>query len=274
MTGILTGKVKIFIELLAITVVSYFLASACYAFFFSEQVVAPKNVMLSANSATTQQKMAFTSFDVIAQRNLLKVKNEAPKPLIALDGSTSTKPNISQRGFSLLGTILGVNPAHSFAIILLNNQQTLYKVGQAVEGWKILTVMRREVLLEQNGVKERLLIDPDVKDAAGAGGVKHVLARSAVKKELGNLAKVARSIQLAPRSVDGTNGLQVRFLRMNSFFYNMGLRKNDLLVEANGKTFASITDATSLLSMLDEKMISLDIIRKGKRQTLTYRLVN
>lgn len=274
MTGILTGKVKIFIELLAITTVSYFLASACYTLFFYKEVQAPKNVMRAADASTAQQKTAFTSFDVIAQRNLLKVKNDAPKPLVSLDGSSSAKPNISQRGFNLLGTILGVDKAHDFAIILLNGNQKLYKVGEAIEGWKILTVMRREILLEQNGVKERLLIDPDSDATAGGNAVKHVLARSAVKKELGNLENIARSIQLAPRSVDGTKGLQVRFLRANSFFYNMGLRKNDLLIEANGRTFASLSDATSLLSMLDDKMISLDIIRKGKRQTLTYRLVN
>jgi hypothetical protein len=44
MTSISTDKIKIFIELLVVTAVSYFMADACYALFFIEQSIVPKHV--------------------------------------------------------------------------------------------------------------------------------------------------------------------------------------------------------------------------------------
>lgn len=278
MIGILTGKVKIFIELLAVTLVSYFLADACYSLVFVEQATTPKAaVRIASTNNATQKQIARNTFNMIERRNLLKVKNAPPKPKAAPARKKSPKEalSISKRGFHLLGTIYADIPSQSWAIVLYKNKQSLYKIGTTVGGWKVTGIKRREIILQRKNVKERLLIDAKGVVAQGSKNInERVLARGYVKNKLKNIDKIAQSIQLKPKQIAQSKGLQVSFLRSKSFFYNMGLRKGDLLVQANGKVFSSLSDAASLMSMLDKDNISLDIIRKGKRQTLTYRLVN
>lgn len=280
MIGILTGKVKIFFELLVVTIVSYFLADACYSLLFVEQAELPKTAIRTVSSnATAQKQIARNTFNMIEQRNLLKVQNvpHIPKPVLAPKPPPVEALSISKRGFHLLGTIYADIPSQSWAIVLYKNKQSLYKIGTSVGGWKIASIKRREIILQRKDMKERLLIDATGKGAVAQVGTnihERVLARKYVKNELKDLDKIAQSIQLEPKQVAQSKGLQVSSLRTKSFFYNMGLRKGDLLVQANGKVFASLSDAASLMSMLDNNNISLDIIRKGKRQTLTYRLVN
>ena len=278
MIGILTGKVKIFIELLAVTIVSYFLADACYSLFFIEQAASPKTaIRIASTNVTAQKQIARNTFNMIERRNLLKVQNvpPKPKPVPAPTPPRVEALSISKRGFYLLGTIYADIPSQSWAIVLYKNKQSLYKIGTVVGGWKITEIKRREIILQRKNMKERLLIDAKGVVAQAVKNInERVLARGYVKNQLKNIDKIAQSIQLEPKQVAQSKGLQISFLRLKSFFYNMGLRKGDLLVQANGKVFASLSDAASLMSMLDSNNISLDIIRKGKRQTLTYRLVN
>lgn len=275
MTGILTGKVKIFIELLVVTVGSYFMADACYALFFVEQNIVPKHVTRKvATTATLEKQVALSSFKLIEQRNLLKVKNAPPAPKRNKPKKKSTPQaiSISKRGFHLLGTICAETPSKSWAIVLYKNKQSLYRNGSTISGWKVVEIKRREIILQRGKVKERLLIDgKSAKTARGSSG-ERVVARSYIKNQLKDLSKVASSIQIVPKTKGRTKGLYVQSLHSRSFLYNMGLRKGDLLVKANGKTLTSFGDAASLMAMLDKNNISLDIIRKGKRQTLKFRL--
>lgn len=275
MTGLLTGKIKVFIELLVVTVVSYLMANACYALFFAEQYIAPKHV--ACNTVTTaalEKQVALSSFKLIEQRNLLKVKNAPPVPKRNKPKKkTSPKAiSISKRGFRLLGTIYAETPSKSWAIVLYKNKQALYRIGSTIGGWKIATIKRREIILHRGKVKERLLIDGKPAKTAGANTGARVVARSYIKNQLKDLSKVAGSVQIVPQTKGGTKGLHVQSLHSRSFLYNMGLRKGDLLVKANGKPLTSFGDAASLMSMLEKNSISLDIIRKGKRQTLKFKL--
>lgn len=277
MTGILTSKVKIFIELLAVTVVSYFLADACYVLFFSEQAVVLKNTSQVVHSKSAVEKQVNRSvFALIEQRNLLKVKNLPPKPKKHVPPKVTSAEalSISKRGFRLLGTVLAEKPLRSCAIVLYKNKQSLYRNNAIIGGWKIVEVKRREIILQRGGVKERLLIDADNKKAAIKRVNQRVLKRSYVKSQLSDLSTLSQSVQLQPRTVGKTKGLIVSGLRSKSFFYKMGLRRGDLLVKANGRNLSSLSDAASLMVMLDSNSISLDIVRNKKRQTLTYRLVN
>lgn len=275
MSRVSVRKVRMLGWLLVVITVAYFLITACNVLFFEKLVVASENAAPAVRMSFSQESAPFSSFAGIEQRNLLKVKNQAPVlPAESEHVLFSGASAVSQRGFALLGTILGSSTAQHYAIVLVNNKQSLYKVGQAVAGWTLLAVKRREILLERNGVKERLLIDTSSNGTGNSGNAEYVVARSSLKKEFADLQSLTRSIQLSPRKIGGVTGLQVSFLRSSSFFYSMGIRKGDMLVEVNGRALVSFRDSMALLRMLDEKMIALDIVRKGKRQTLTYRLVN
>lgn len=275
MTGILTSKVKIFIELLVVTAISYFMADACYALFFVEQNVAPKYVTRNISTKKILEKqVALSSFKLIEQRNLLKVKNAPPVPKKKRPKKKTTPQaiSISKRGFHLLGTIFAEKPSESWAIVLYKNKQSLYRNGSNISGWKVVEIKRREIILQRGSAKERLLIDGKKATASRGSSGGRVVARSYIKKQLKDLSKVASSITIVPSTKGGRKGLHVQALRSGSFLYNMGLRKGDLLVKANGKSLTSFGDAASLMSMLDKNNISLNIIRKGKSQTLTFRL--
>jgi type II secretion system protein C len=179
---------------------------------------------------------------------------------------------ISKRGGHLLGTIISETPSKSWAIVLYENKQSLYRPGSTISGWKVVEIKRREIILQRGKAKERLLIDETTATIPNGSYGARVVARSYIKSELQDLRKVARSIQIIPQTKGGRKGLHVQAIQSGSFLYNMGLREGDLLVTANGNPLTSFDDAASLMSILDKSGIFLEIIRKGKSQTLTFRL--
>lgn len=272
--GVSFRKTKLFIVVSVFAVVIYFFTIAYVALFETVQMATPDYSIPSKSVSSAQCIMSFASYAAIGKRNLLKVHNQPAVFSAASEQELFAGASaISQRGFTLLGTILGNCSAQHYAIVLLNSKQLLFKVGQSVDGWKILAIKRREVLLEQEGVKERLLIDAMAGANTRGGSVEHVLSRIMLKKKFSNLSEITPSIQLAPRRMGEVSGLYVDYLRPNSFLYTIGLRKNDMLVEVNGQSTFSLRNPMTLMSMLDENMIVLDIVRKGERETLMYRLV-
>lgn len=270
MSAFFLRKIRLILLLAVLVVVVYFLRTAYVALFETVPVASfesfkPKNSTFSAGRTASLE-----SYSAIGKRNLLGVKNCAStQPTTSEHELFSEASAISQRGFTLLGTILGDSQASHYAVVLVNNVQSIFKVGQTVEEWKVLAIKRREVLLERNGVRERLLID----DADDAKVPERVLATDELKKELGKLDELAQNIQLSPRRMGKNSGLYVDYLRSNSFLYTLGLRRDDLLVEINGQRLMGLRNPMALMRMLEENMIALDIVRKGKRQTLMYRLV-
>lgn len=272
MTGFLTSKVRIFIELLVVAAVSYFMSDACYALFFEKQIIVPKHMAHHIpTKKSIEKQVALSSYKLIEQRNLFKVKNapSVPTKRTFEKNSTQQAVSISKRGFHLLGTVVAETPTKSWAIVLYGNKQSLYKYGSTISGWRVVEIKRREIILQRGKVRERLLID----EATLNGSSKdRVVERSYIKSELQDLRKVARSIQLVSQTRWGRKGLHVQTIRAGCFLYNMGLRKGDLLVKANGKPLTSLGDMASLMSMLEMNNFALNIIRKGKSQTLTFRL--
>ncbi|WP_027361981.1 type II secretion system protein N [Halodesulfovibrio aestuarii] len=275
MSGVSLDKIKIFIELGVIIVSSYFMANACFALFFAEQSVPTKYASRNVTStAISERRAALSSFELIEQRNLLKVKNVPPAPERnnSVNSITQQALSVSQRGFYLLGTICAETPSKSWAIVLYKNKQSLYRYGSTIGGWKITDVKRREIILLRGKVKERLLIDAKSTKNITGNPKELIVARSYVKNKLKDVSKVASSVRIVPQTRGKTRGLYVQSLQTQSFLYDMGLRKGDLLINANGTPLTSFGDAASLMSMLEKNDVSLNIIRNGKSQTLTFRL--
>lgn len=278
MNASLIRKIKIFIELLLVTIVSYFLADACYVLFFVEQAAVPKHALrFVSKSGIISEQIDRNSYDLIEQRNLLKVRNILPSsaPSATRNEAPVESVAISKRGIHLLGTIYADTPSQRRAIFLFKNEQSLKRNGDTVGGWSVVDIKRCEVILQRDGIKERLVIDAkgDVTEHSKKND-ERLLARRFVKNELKNLDELAQSIQLEPKQIAGSEGLQIRFLRSRSFFHNIGLRKGDVLVQVNGKAVTSFSNVASLLPVLDSELVSVNVIRNGKHLTLTYRLVN
>ena len=275
MTGVLTGKVKVFIELLTVTVVSFFLADACYALFFVEPVsVSVETTQKARLLSHSKEPELLSAYDAIVKRNLLDVKNAAPDPekSSGVLKTPASAISVSKRGFDLLGTVYSNIPSQRRAIVIFNGKQDIYKEGSILSGWEVAEIRRREVILQQEAEKERLLIDDD-KDKAGAVASTRTISRNYVKGQLKDMAGLIKSVQLAPGRIGKHKGLMVNGLKRKSFLYDMGLRKKDLLVRANGRALTSFADAASLMTLVDKDEVSLDIVRKGKSQNLTFRLV-
>ena len=128
MTGVLTGKIKVFIELLVVTFVSFFLADACYALFFVEPVKTSVATVQKTRSISHSKKpKSLSAYNTITNRNLLKVKNAAPKAkkVSAKPNTSSSTISVSKRGFNLVGT--GFSPVSSQrrAIVIYKGKQDI-----------------------------------------------------------------------------------------------------------------------------------------------------
>lgn len=278
MTGTFPKKLKILFELIVITFASYFLANCIFLVWFAAPITPPKAIASpTSNGKMTRKKERLADFKIIESRNLFNVLNTGAKNAVSDAIDNLDNLAVSKRGFKLLGTVFSDVPKNCRAIVMFEGKQSLYKLGDKIGGWEVIEIRRRAIVLAKGAEKEILLVDEnDAKIASGSGGkvTRKVISRRYAQSQLGNLERLAGSVAVVPKKVDGTQGLLIQSIRKRSFLHDMGLQKNDLLVKANDQSFLSIGDITSLMSMLEDESISLEILRDGKRQTLTFKLMN
>jgi general secretion pathway protein C len=66
-------------------------------------------------------------------------------------------------------------------------------------------------------------------------------------------------------------GLQLRNLRSDSIFSQIGIRNGDVLVAANGSPITSPQQAASMYdSMMSQSSVSLTVLRRGRERTIQY----
>ena len=278
MADIVPPKLKLLFELTAITVASYFVANTIFYIWIAAPLTLTKPSANIVTPPTTQhRKEHLADFTIIETRNLLAVQNTGREKSASQSGYRINSLAVSKRGFTLLGTVYSDIPKACRAIITHENKQKLYKLSDQIDDWELLEIRRGAVVLAKGAEKELLLVDENetmIGSGTGSRITQKVISRGYAQNQLRNLERLADSVAVVPKRIDGTQGLLIQTIRKRSFLHDMGLRKNDLLVKANNQSFMSLGDITSLMSMLEDESISLEILRDGTRQTLTYKLMN
>ena len=88
-------------------------------------------------------------------------------------------------------------------------------------------------------------------------------------KEVGALM---RSVSMAPQALGAYRGLRIVALEQDSYLSGLGLRRDDLLLTANGEALTDLRDLAGFGELLNEKNIRLEVLRDGKKIILDYEL--
>lgn len=203
----------------------------------------------------------------------------------------------------LVGTIVSSDRTRSVAIFTdASNVSTGLYEGEQIEAGKIVSIEWREVKVDHLGRCEKFSLNDDqptvasaappveapVPEAGNVGGdeskvalgegVKKVkddqyeIPRAEIDNVLSNLNAVATQARIVPSFQNGkANGFKLFSIRPNSLYSKIGIQNGDVVQKINGYEINSPDKALEIYSKLkDAQSITVDLIRRGKTQTLNY----
>jgi general secretion pathway protein C len=192
---------------------------------------------------------------------------------------------------ALWGTVTAASDRNAFAVIenAKTGEQSLFQVGDPVEGGIVQKIDRNRVVLRVNGQDQLLEVDTTRKPAGMASspltlpepetGLPQPMPepQQATGNRLPDLMKQAR---IRPFFSDGRpDGLLLYGIRNDSIFQQIGLKNGDIIKSINGSDILSAQDAVTIYQSLNtplEEMpdIRFTIQRRGKIQEIVYNAQN
>ncbi|MBL6979160.1 MAG: hypothetical protein ISR61_09430 [Desulfobacteraceae bacterium] len=225
------------------------------------------------------------SFDVIVDRNLFGSSDEATSDVEPMDMETEEIEALEPTSLkiSLLGTVTG-SEENARAVIEETGRKTqgLYRVGDSVQNAVVKKILWGKVVLRV-GDKDEILsmeVPESKKGGRTSSSVKPVhsgdtltLSRSDIQDSLKNINKLLTQARIRPHLKDGKpDGFALSYIKANSFFTKLGLRRGDIVKSINGKQINTPEDAFSFYQALESGApLSMEISRGGKPKTINYR---
>ncbi|MGI6394998.1 MAG: type II secretion system protein GspC [bacterium] len=106
-------------------------------------------------------------------------------------------------------------------------------------------------------------------DIRKIGDNKYSIRREDLQKVTGNLNALARQARIVPSKKD--NGFKVFSITKDSLYSKIGIQNGDVIKSINGIELSSPDKALEAYSRLQSaSALSLDIVRRGKNETLEY----
>lgn len=214
----------------------------------------------------------------------------------------------SKLPITLLGTIFMGSEETSIATVKETgfDEADIYRVGDfiaGVDGAQVMSVGRKRVVINNNGVKECLEIDEKVDNrlvpsyespAAGEGdgsvstpgGTGEPIAESEggivtldggyVEGELGDgFSKIISAARLVPNMEDNkVNGFKIFAINTASLFGKVGLRNGDIITQVNDVSLKLPEQGFALYEAFqDEREITIHVLRGGQTpRTLSVKI--
>lgn len=234
----------------------------------------------------TMQRLG--DYRIIQNRNIFgenAQKNEIPVEISQLDNLEPTSLKIA-----LMGTIFG-DTRNAAAIIQDNikKSQDLYRVGDSIQNAIIKNILRGKIVLSYNGRDEILVMDEpnsgnntitpprvstETQNRMSLPQQRTItVRRDDILKSLEDLNDVMDQANISPHITDGrSDGISISGIKAGSVFRKMGFRNGDIIKKVKGNEMTSAEDLISLLNNLSsEDSVSMDIIRRGRPYTYSYR---
>ena len=190
---------------------------------------------------------------------------------------------VSRRGFELMGTIVR-SDGKSRAVISAGKAEKTYLEGEKVKDWTLVKVLRRVVILEKDGLRERLPFKEEGKRAARApAGAKADSAPDSIAVDKGRAMALMRDpaalsadmASLSPHSDKGRSGLLVGRVSSGGLLDMLELQEGDLLLRASNRRIARLNDLAELAAELNASPsmpLELEIMRGGTVTLIRYKL--
>ncbi len=175
-----------------------------------------------------------------------------PKPEVVKVDETAAETKLN---LSLSGIFANPNQQQAYAIIIKGADQTLYKVGEDIQGLtnvKLVKVLNDRVILSNRGKNESLLLYPEGEKLT-SGSTQHIEDNeeaaeaptppvenpvpSAPQTQVRSLSEVIK-VSMA-REGGKVIGFRVRPGRNREAFSSLGLEANDIVTEVNGVELTS-----------------------------------
>lgn len=242
------------------------------------------------------------------ERNVFNAEREdlVPVPVETEDAQAGTADlnqcEKSSMRPKLVATVVSEDPDRSVAIFAdpSSNQTVGHYVGdKLLDQATLLSIEWRKVKVDNGGHCELFSIEDDVaggeaspvaalppptapgadesKVALGEGVTKvkeneYEIPRGEIDNVLSNLNAVATQARIVPSFQNGkANGFKLFSIRPNSLYSKIGIQNGDIVQKINGYEINSPDKALEIYSKLkDAQTITVDLIRRGKSQTMSY----
>lgn len=201
----------------------------------------------------------------------------------------------------LLGTLVSDRPEWSMATIKMHGSSKLVRIGVSLEDRaEIVEIAARYIILLEGQKRKvvKLWDEKSKEEPKGKGprrpfrpvtskgrsdfskGVKKVgpheynIDRGMLEENLQDLTKLGMQARIIPNYVDGKyHGFRMVGIRPNSLYRAIGLNSGDLVTRVNGNDIDTPNKAIQLFEELRKSpTIALDVERRGRKLTLTYKV--
>ncbi len=229
-------------------------------------------------------KTDINHYSVIFEKNLFG----SDKPGAKTDGEANIKPAAN---IKLIGTVAGGHDS-SYAIIEEEKEQVVYKLNQNIsDGSKIVKISYKGITLKRpDGSQADIPVFDDMNiveiktssnKLSGQGSNirrvadnKFVVDQREVTGSMENMNQLLTQARVVPVIDDGkTTGFRIFAITPNSLYEKIGLQNGDVIQRINS---VEIDDPNKFFqtyqNLKDEKNITVDIVRNGAKQSLSYEI--
>ncbi len=259
-----------------LTISAYFLADTVDAMIGRSLEAAPKyTTPLERDRPALQPRRELSEYSSILERGLFGEGK----------GPSSAPAAVQSVSYKLIGTVEGEQFAG--AVLEDSSGQAFYRMNQKLpDGSAIVQVMRDKVLIKRaDGSTVPVEIVDDTKIVSmqkpgsnvGAGVQKLGDGKFAVdQKEIlastENMSQMLTQARALPYQEQGkTIGFKISEIVPGSIYEKIGLQNGDVIQKVNSQDVDDPAKFFQLYQGLkNERSISIDLIRGGQRQTLTY----
>ena len=234
-----------------------------------------------------EMRRALTAYNPIVDVNIFGGEaREAVREEIDLE---SIPLALDSLRLKLVGTVVGGSGGSNLAFIedLQAKSQDMYREGDEVKNVTVKRILRNSVVINTGKRDEILTMEaepagskPPAEPQARSGRVarssetseSRTLERDAVESSLGDLSRLMQDAQIDTYIEEGRpQGFRFSNIKQGSFYSQLGLRNNDIILSINGQ---ELTDPSQFLSLKEQiegtSGVALTIRRGGSEQVIQY----
>lgn len=246
----------------------------------------------STASPVNEPKQPISQYSAIVERNFFNT-SEQPQgtPVPQEQKIDLEKLKQTDLKLKLWGTVTRQNGL-AYAVIedTKTREQNLYRTGDAIDNATVKMILREKVVLTVDEQDEILTMEEIIastrsvrgaRPATSAGKLpvsayprKITLNRERMESALENLGELMDQATIRPHIEDGrASGISITGIKPNALFRRMRLRNGDIITGVNGRPIESVEDAIAIFEDFNSASeIKIDIKRRGRNQTLDYRI--
>jgi len=189
---------------------------------------------------------------------------------------------ITQVGDLVLKGLYG-NQKHGYAIVANKNnpiETTIISIGEVYQGYTLQAIYIDHIVLEKTGKKYSLYLQKPKNDhlsvqvplqSSSNEDMIHVY-HDDISYYASNPNAIWKNISIRELKKNGKiEGFKIVWIRQNTKFSQLGLKKGDIIIKANNKRLKSYKDAIDIYKKVSKiKTLSIVILRNGEEKELVY----